>query len=207
VSEGPVPDVFRILVVCTGNICRSPMAERLLARKLAARLGAAAARVPVESAGTWGHVGDPMEPHARRTLLELGADPYGFQARRLTPTLVAAADLVLTASREHRAAVAVMAPRASRRTFTLRELARLSTAVRSEELTAADPVERGRQLVLAAAAKRGLVPLEAPEDDDIDDPYGAPAAAFAAAAAEISAALALPLELLAPARRTGPAVQ
>ena len=76
-------DVFRILHVCTGNVCRSPMAERLTRHGLAARLGGGATGMVVESAGTWGHEGAPMEAHAAAVLAEYGADPSGFTGREL----------------------------------------------------------------------------------------------------------------------------
>ncbi|MDQ6648742.1 MAG: protein-tyrosine-phosphatase [Actinomycetota bacterium] len=199
-SAQPETGVLRILVVCTGNICRSPMAERLLATGLAVRLGPAAASVRVESAGTWSHAGAPMQPHAQATLAGMGVGPDGFRARQLTSDMVEEADLVLAASREHRAAVAVLVPRASRRTFTLCEFARLLGAVAPQDLPAGNVVARGRALIVAAAAQRGLVPPDKPEDDDIADPYGEPVTAYAAAAAAIATALERPLELLVPLR-------
>jgi glycine hydroxymethyltransferase len=72
VSEAPADGGFRVLHVCTGNICRSPMAERLMATMLQAAWPEQAHRVVVESAGTWGHTGSPMEPYALATLAELG---------------------------------------------------------------------------------------------------------------------------------------
>ena len=74
-------DVSRVLHVCTGNICRSPMAERLTRSGLEQRLGATADRFLVESAGTWGHSGSPMEPHAVSTLAAYGLDGVDFRAR------------------------------------------------------------------------------------------------------------------------------
>ncbi|MDX6201938.1 MAG: low molecular weight protein-tyrosine phosphatase [Frankiales bacterium] len=190
---------FELLFVCTGNICRSPMAERLAAAALATRLGADASRVLVHSAGTWGHEGSPMEPFALDTLARLGLDAESsgaFRARELTAEMVQSADLVLVASREHRAAVVTLVPRAASRTFTLREFGRLSSGVVAAALPA-DPVERGRALVAAAAGRRGLTPA-GPEGDDLADPYGAPARAFEHCAADIVELLRAPLDLWAP---------
>jgi protein-tyrosine phosphatase len=190
---------FELLFVCTGNICRSPMAERLAAAALATRLGADASRVLVHSAGTWGHEGSPMEPFALDTLARLGLDAESsgaFRARELTTEMVRSADLVLVASREHRAAVVTMVPRAATRTFTLREFGRLSAGVAAARLPA-DAVDRGRALVAAAAGRRGLVPA-GPEGDDLADPYGAPARAFEHCAADIVELLRAPLDLWAP---------
>ena len=187
---------FRLLHVCTGNICRSPMAERLTRAGLQARLGDSADRVLVESAGTWSQSGRPMEPYALTTLTQYGVDAADFRARELVAEHVVAADLVLAATREHRAASVVLHPRAAARTFTLREFARLVSAVDAAALPAGDVVERGRALVKAAAAQRGRVVPDSPVDDDLSDPYRAPAAAFAACAALVQQVLQGPLDLL-----------
>lgn len=192
---------FRVLHVCTGNVCRSPMAERLTRAGLQARLGDGADRLLVESAGTWGHSGSPMEAHALTTLERYGVDGSDFRARELVAEHVVAADLVLAATRDHRAASVVLHPRAAARTFTLREFARLTGAVDPADLPHGDVAERGRALVRAAAAERGRVVAQTPADDDLADPYHAPASTFAACAALVQQVLQGPLDLLAgPAR-------
>ena len=188
---------FRILHVCTGNICRSPMAERLTAHGLRQRLGDGADPFVVESAGTWGHSGSPMESYALSTLKAYGVDGSDFSARELVAELVVGADLVLGATREHRAAAVVLHPRAASRTFTLREFARLAGAVDPADIPAVDPVERARQLVRAAAAKRGLVPPAHPKDDDLADPYQGPESGFAVCGDLVQASLQRPLDLIA----------
>ena len=195
-------DVFRVLHVCTGNICRSPMAERLMRAGLDARLGDAGSRFVVESAGTWGHTGSAMEPHAASTLAGYGVDGSDFRARELVAEHVVGADLVLGASREHRAASVVLHPRAAKRTFTLREFARLVASVDPTELPTGDVVERARALVAKAAGRRGLVPPATPGDDDLDDPYQAPQSAFAVCGELVASTLRVPLDLLA-GTRTG----
>lgn len=154
---------FAVLVVCTGNIARSPMAQRLLQHRLAD-----CPDIAVSSAGTWGHEGSPMERHAAAALAELGVAEDGFLARELTPDLVVGADLVLTATREHRVAVLGHAGDALARTFTLREFARLVSLV-SRDGHQRSPAE----LVRAAAQARGQVRVP-PREDDVADPYGAP---------------------------------
>jgi protein-tyrosine phosphatase len=113
---------LHILFVCTGNICRSPTAERLAAA-YGADLG-----IPdflASSAGTQALIGYPMHEEAARVLSNLGGDPSGFTARQLTARTTAGVDLVLTMAREHRDAVLELAPRLLHRTFTLAEAARL----------------------------------------------------------------------------------
>jgi protein-tyrosine phosphatase len=188
---------FRVLHVCTGNICRSPLAEHLMRAGLDERLGPEAGSFVVESAGTWGHTGSPMEPFALSTLAGLGHDGSTFQARELVAEHVAAADLVLTATREHRAAAVVLQPRAARHTFTLREFDRLLSVVDPATLPTGDRVARAHAVVQAAAAHRGLVRAEAPDDDDLEDPYQAPESAFTACGALVFQSLQRPLALFA----------
>lgn len=154
-------------MVCTGNLHRSPLAERLLT----ARLGSSREMFQVCSAGTAARAGAPMDPVAVALLVELGGDPRHAAARRLTAELVENADLVLGAAMEHRDAAVRLSPAwALRRAFTLREFARL---LRAEDAAGvAAPAERAVALVGGAADRRGL---EGPgEDDEVADPYGAP---------------------------------
>src|SRR5688500_1096387 len=106
-------------------MCRSPIAERLLRVRLRERLGPAADQVAVASAGTGALEGQPMDPVEAETMRSLFGSDDGFAAHRLTADQVRTADLVLTATREHRAATVRLAPQASRRSFTLREFSRL----------------------------------------------------------------------------------
>jgi protein-tyrosine phosphatase len=191
---------YRILMVCTGNICRSPVMERLLAARLRERLSEAdATRFEVESAGTWAMVGEAMSPEAAETLIGLGGDAADFVGRDLTVELIDA-DLVLTATREHRGRVVAEVPRAAGRTLTLREFARLLGPVSPDDIATAapsgDPVDRMRAIAAAAFANRGLVPVDDPADDDIADPYGRSRADYERAAAAIDSALMVPLNLL-----------
>ncbi|HYT11132.1 MAG TPA: hypothetical protein VEL73_10780, partial [Mycobacteriales bacterium] len=164
--------VFRILVVCSGNVCRSPLAERLLRARLAAALGPQAGRVLVTSAGTSALVGAGMDQRAAAVGRALGVDPDGFVARAVTAADVAAADLVLGATREHRAAAVRLHPPAHRYAFTVREFARLAPGVPPDAMPDVDPVHRARALVAAATALRGVNRAVRPEDDDVPDPHG-----------------------------------
>jgi protein-tyrosine phosphatase len=162
---------FRILTVCTGNVCRSPMVERLLRAGLRERFGAQADDVLVASAGTGALVGEPMTPQTAALVTRLGGNPDRHVARMLEQQMVLDADLVLTLTRQHRSAVAMLVPQATRTTFTLREMARLAPLVEPGELPDALLADRLRALVPAVAARRGFVPVEDPRDDDVLDPY------------------------------------
>lgn len=152
---------MHILFVCTGNVCRSPSAERL----------AAAAGVSASSAGTRAVIGHPVHPEAARVLRDLGGDPDGFAARQLTAKIAGAADLVLTMTREHRDAVLELAPRQLRRTFTLTEAAELISRFSPESV----------------ADLAGLRPqLPAGDVRDVEDPIGQSAEVFDRVGAQIA---------------------
>ena len=93
--------IQHVLFVCTGNICRSPLAASLLARALKDR----GVEVAVSSAGTGAWDGAPASEGAYLVGLERGLDLSGHRARLLTRELVDEADLILTMARHHRARV------------------------------------------------------------------------------------------------------
>ncbi|MFE0577603.1 protein-tyrosine-phosphatase [Streptomyces sp. NPDC058874] len=183
---------FRILHVSTGNVCRSPITERLTRHALSHRLGGpVGGDLIVESAGTWGHEGAPMEANAAAVLEDFGADTSGFTGRELLDEHVIRADLVLTATRDHRAQVISMGHSAGLRTFTLKEFTRLVRAIDPATLPPVDDgmAERARALVRAAAALRGWLLAPSPDADEVYDPYGAPITFFRSIGDEINQAL------------------
>ncbi len=164
----------RILVVCTANQCRSPIAEVLLAAKLAAR-GIAA---DVRSAGLLDG-GRPAWPEAVAVVSELGLDLGSHESRAIDPPIVRDADLVLGMTREHAREAVALEPSAYHRVFTLKELARVGSAR-----------PRGREPLdtwLAEVAEQREVEdlLGADPADDVDDPIGGPLESFRATATEL----------------------
>ena len=175
-----------VLAVCTGNICRSPAVERLLA----ARTG-----LVVRSAGTRAAVGSPVSASMASLLDGAGIATQGFAARQLSAEHVESAPLILTASREHRSVVVELDPGALGRTFTLRELVRLlghlPEARLAEIRSAPTPRSRVRELAAAAKEARAKAALVAtdPTADDIVDPIGRPSNVYAEVYRQLNAAV------------------
>jgi protein-tyrosine phosphatase len=164
------------------------MAERLTRHEFAARPGfAGRPGFVASSAGTRGLAGQPMHHHGADVLRSMGADPDGFVARRLTPEILAGADLVLAATAAERDRAVALLPAALRKAFTLLEFARLLPAVVLPE-PPADPVERARAVVAKARSMRGRVPYVDPAVDDVADPVRTPEG-FRACAASIGPAV------------------
>ncbi|GIU96299.1 MAG: hypothetical protein KatS3mg013_0102 [Actinomycetota bacterium] len=185
-----------ILVVCTGNVCRSPIAEGLLRRALGRRLGDEAPQVT--SAGTDGWAGSGATDLAIRAAAERGVDIASHVARRLEPGDVEEADLVVAMAREHREHVVALVPSAADRTFTLKELVRLL-----DGLDLAPGADLAAQVGAAAAARRARAGAAA--DEDVADPLGEPLETYRAIAWELEGWIERLAEALAPSARTDPA--
>jgi protein-tyrosine phosphatase len=178
---------FTVLLVCTGNICRSALAERLGHAYLDEALGPAAGRIRLESAGTRAVVGSGMHPDSALVLRGLGGSETPFEARQLREEHAAQADLVLAMTRDHRRDVLARDPRALARTFTLLEAAALLDLVDPGVPEGADFPARARSLVRAMAAARSLRAHLG--QDDVPDPINRPIEAHEAAGELIAGAL------------------
>jgi protein-tyrosine phosphatase len=168
---------LHVLFVCTGNICRSPTAERLAAA-YAARIQLA--DFTASSAGTRAMVAHPIHRDAALVLEKLGGDVSGFAARRLTPKIASDADLVLTMTTAHRDVVLELAPRQLHKTFTLIEASRLVS-------------EGSARTVADMAALRSH--FAAHDPSDVTDPIGQSAEVFATVGSMIADLLPPVLEL------------
>lgn len=138
---------MHIIFVCTGNTCRSPMAEALLKKKTDAHT--------VESAGLSVSHPAPAHENAVRTMAEYGMDITNHVAKPLTPELVEKADLLLTMTRGHRALLCALFPAADEKTFTLAEYAGCAEDVE-------DPFGGDMETYRAAAAQIAAYIEEAP---------------------------------------------
>lgn len=185
-----------LFAVCTGNICRSPAMERLLAE-----LFRDEPDIEVTSGGTYAHDGEDMQPPMKQRVADYGAEVDGFAARQVTPSAVQSADLILTATRVHIEDMAAEVPEARDRMFTLPEFGRLLESL--DRSTLDDAAGPG---ATAAARLAALVPEldrarrstgSATREDDVVDPYMLPDSVYDTAFEQIRE----PIEAIARALR------
>ena len=169
-----------ILVVCTGNICRSPIAEGMLRNALTARFGGAAPEV--SSAGTWGVEGAAATADAVKAAAERGVALGAHSARRLSPDRARGADLLVGMAVEHREAIEHDREVADR-AFTLKELVRLL------ESLPPPPPGSGADSVVDRVAEAARARRDGFQgnvlDEDVADPIGLPLQSYRAIAWEL----------------------
>jgi protein-tyrosine phosphatase len=168
---------FSVLHVCTGNICRSPMSERILD-------GLTGDDVFNHGAGTssW-HEGEDMQPFSARELEDRGYEAGGHGARHLTRAHVAASDLILVATTGHLGFIAEHYPEAAGKTFLVRTFGRVAEDA-ADELPDGDVNTRGKALVALAELRRADY-----DETDLSDPWGMSRAVYATIADQLEAAL------------------
>lgn len=162
-AETPTPG--SILVVCTGNVCRSPYIERRLAA------GLSDAGITVTSAGTGALVGEGIDPGSVALLDAAGIPSDGFVARQLTEQMVRDADLVVTATRHHRREVVQLVPAGLGTTFALVDLADLLEGLTEDDVSRAGGASRLERVVRAAVIRRAQVQARLDDSADIVDPF------------------------------------
>lgn len=157
-----------ILVVCTGNVCRSPMAEALLRH----HLEAADFQIPVSSAGTIGWNSSGPTDHTLTALAERGVVLEGHISRRMNASLIAPASLVLAMTNDHADAVRNHHPEAAPRTFVLGQLVRLGERVGPRGERSLEEWVRAVDGLRDPRRRRSL------PADEIRDPLGEPLDAY-----------------------------
>lgn len=151
----------RVLVVCTANICRSPVAAALIED------GVSGSGIRVHSAGTRAVAGSRPTPEAVEFVKARTGSAPTSRGTPLIPAQVLAAGLVLTMTERQRGEVVDLVPSALRRVFTLRQFVRLSPL-----LPAGAEYSGLADLAEAAAACRPLAQRPPAGADDVPDPYG-----------------------------------
>ena len=161
---------LKIVAVCTGNICRSPLSEYFLKNALNPEY------FSISSAGTRAVRGGEVPERQRKIARKLGLDAIvEHKPRQITATDIRDADLILTATLRHRRRIVRTLPVASSRVFTMREYAHLAPHVKETDLI--DLIAQGIPPLTIAAVSvhqlRGTVPQPARDEDyDIVDPFG-----------------------------------
>lgn len=185
----PDPAPLHVLVVCTGNLNRSPMAAALLARALTER------GVPADVRSAGFVTEDlPSPPNAVTSLAEHGLDLSGHRSRLLTADMVRWADLVIGMERRHVREVAVLDRDAFAKTFTLVELVRRAETVGPHAPD--QPLETWLHRVGGGRSPHDL--LRDDDADDVPDPHRQNMRAYRRAVATIDELVTELADLLAP---------
>lgn len=189
IRSGPTIEAIDVLMVCSGNTCRSPMAMALLGHHLAER----GVEARVHSAGTLGW-GGPATANSVAVMAERGLDLSGHESRRIDAGLVVGADLVLGMTRDHVTGVLIHDPTAVDRTFVIGEVVRLGTQVGARRVGQA-----ARHWTDAVAAGRPGGRRSGRVGDEIADPVGEPLDVYRRTADRLDELTSVLAALLAPA--------
>jgi protein-tyrosine phosphatase len=173
--------MMRILLVCTGNICRSPIGEFLLRRYLEGT------GISVASAGTHGLVNRPMDKFSNTILRQRGiTETADFRSRRLTTPIAKSSDLILCFEQMQRRESIQLAPTMTRKTFAISHFVSILQHLTSTgQIRSTAPEERLSEILMQPLDPR----LPTPNRNDIPDPFGQPFEVFADIAERIEDAL------------------
>ena len=157
---------MNVLFVCTGNLCRSPMAEALF--KLIVRSRRYDDEIHVRSAGTWASKGSPATPDAVDVLAAVGVDLAAHRSRPLRRAHIEWADLVVAMTSVHSLEIQEKVPDAASKIVLLKEVLEMETEPASPTTPSAERLEA----FLRAKRPRWRRAL------DLDDPMGLPRTAY-----------------------------
>lgn len=162
---------MKVLMVCTGNICRSPMAEVMLRAEVAAR---GCDDIEVSSAGTWAGFGHPAQPEAREVVRNRGIDLDGHRSRPVDPQELADADLVVAMTSVHARELRQLSDQVGTKMVLMKEFVEMQV----DECPSSELDDRLKTLLAGKrpSSRRAL---------DLDDPMGLPVFAYERAATEI----------------------
>ena len=164
---------MRILFVCTGNICRSPMGEYLFRRYTQG------ASLEIGSAGTHSLVGHAIDPSSKALLDAADIDASEFRSTQLTQSIADDADLILCFEPEQRHNIVVIAPTALSYTFTLTDFSNLCAYCAQQGMISGDTIQERLQSVIGQSM---LARPALPQAATIPDPYRKNFEAFRSAA-------------------------
>lgn len=170
----------RVLVVCTANQCRSPLAEFLLRRAVQGNVD-----WQISSAGTHAESGLPMHPNSARVLISAGVTIGSWRTTRVDDHLLDMSDIVLTATRQHSSYLIGNRPELRGKVFPLRRFGRL--AERARQAGSWSPASGDLATLLNSIVGVGVPGAD--DADDLGDPIGRPYRRFKACARDIQHAI------------------
>lgn len=169
---------MKVLFVCTGNVCRSPMGELLLPKYIP--------DLESDSAGTRGLDNHQIAQSSAKLMSAHGIDPSAFRSKRITPQLANSSDLILCFEHEQRNEISVIAPISARRTFLIKDFANMCAYCKEQGYMDGDTREERLESVIDNAS---MIRPMIPDTANIEDPMGKDYAVYERSYQEICKAL------------------
>ena len=174
---------MKIVFVCTGNLCRSPMAEVLMIDALGRR---GCIGIEVSSVGTWAYEGHPAMPESVEMMRSLGLDLSEHRSHAVVEDEMVTADLLVAMTQVHVRELEKLAPGTANKVVMLKELTEIEMATRQGD--------RAERLAALLAGRRP----EPRRSLDVDDPIGLPHSVYERCAQELKQGVDFIADLLCP---------